>query len=317
MKLKNGVATIQFASGAEVVLEAPAHVMLETPMRAKLLEGSAIITVPEPAIGFIMDTPHGYAVDHGTQFSVSVDPGREKSAFEVLSGEISVHHPDSDSVQRLHDAEGVLVQSSGLSPLSQGREDGILPARTKALRLGTEGREITVIRSDLHADKLHPDFLMAKRSSIVDAYDRRSLFGFDLSAVKDLPLVSARLYLNQVPCGLGFAARLPEESIFAVYGIATGEGVSWPVDALKWGDAPQPASGTLLGKFAISRGHQSGIFGPDSPELVAFLEANRAAGEVQFLLVRETDESEGNGLVHAFASSRHPVTTGPTLELNF
>ena len=67
LKLNTGIATIQFKSGAKVVLEAPAHLVLETPMRGRLLAGSAVIDVPKSAIGFIIDAPGGYAVDHGTQ----------------------------------------------------------------------------------------------------------------------------------------------------------------------------------------------------------------------------------------------------------
>jgi hypothetical protein len=37
---------------------------------------------------------------------------------------------------------------------------------------------------------------------------------------------------------------------------------------------------------------------------------------VALLLVRETTELEGRGLVHAFASDTHPEASGPLLELS-
>ena len=93
LNLTSGMATIRFRSGAEVVLETPANLVLETPMRGKLLAGAAVIDVPDEAIGFIMETPDGDAIDHGTLFAVSVDEKESNSAFEVLEGEITVHHP--------------------------------------------------------------------------------------------------------------------------------------------------------------------------------------------------------------------------------
>ena len=77
LKLTSGIATIQFKSGAKVVLEAPAHLVLETPMRGRLLAGSAVIDVPKTAIGFVMEAPGGYAVDLGTQFAVSVNAAEQ------------------------------------------------------------------------------------------------------------------------------------------------------------------------------------------------------------------------------------------------
>ncbi|HRX79465.1 MAG TPA: FecR domain-containing protein, partial [Pirellulaceae bacterium] len=91
--LKSGVATICFDSGAKVVLEAPAELELFTPMRTRLLAGAAMIDVPESAIGFVVETPDGYAIDYGTQFAVNVDRQQSQSRFEIIEGEISVHHP--------------------------------------------------------------------------------------------------------------------------------------------------------------------------------------------------------------------------------
>ncbi|MDA7526185.1 hypothetical protein N8525_03395 [Verrucomicrobiales bacterium] len=42
MKLNAGIATVRFDSGVELVLEAPAHLTLESPMKGKLLSGSAV-----------------------------------------------------------------------------------------------------------------------------------------------------------------------------------------------------------------------------------------------------------------------------------
>ncbi|MFT5130186.1 MAG: hypothetical protein ACI8W8_003815 [Rhodothermales bacterium] len=299
LELKSGMATIRFASGATVLLEAPAHLVLETPMRGKLLAGTAVIDVPESAIGFIMETPDGHAVDHGTQFAVSVADGR--SDFEVLSGEISVHYPGGHS-RHLTDDQQISLDKSGVLTRSANPEVGDLPGISQSLRLGTDGREATLIRSSRHISRLHTDFLMAKRSSRLPEYDRRSLFGFDLAELADRELRNARLHLNLLPCGLGFATRLPETSRFAVYGI--------PADGFSWDAQP----GTFLARFEIPRGQPSGSFTLASPQLSAVV--REARGTITFLLLRETDEAQGNGLVHAFASSRNSQAAGPTLELD-
>jgi hypothetical protein len=299
LKLKSGMATIRFRSGATVLLEAPAHLVLETPMRGKLLAGTAVIDVPESAIGFIMKTPDGHAVDHGTQFAVSVADGR--SDFEVLSGEISVHHLDGAS-RHLTDDQQISLDESGVLTRAVAPEVGELPGVSESLRLGTSGREATLIRSSKHISRLHADFLMAKRSSLLPGYDRRAMFGFDLSELPGRELRNARLHLNLLPCGLGFASRLPEISRFAIYGI--------PADGFSWDADP----GTLLLRFEIPRSQTTGSFVLDSPELSAFV--RDAVETVTFVLLRETDESKGNGLVHAFASSRNSQAAGPTLELD-
>jgi hypothetical protein len=245
-----------------------------------------------------METPDGHAVDHGTQFAVWVADGR--SDFEVLSGEISVHHPSGDS-RRLGHSEQVTLNKAGLKAGDLSPELGNLPS-VQSLRLNTDGREASVIRSNQHISRLHPDFLMVKRSSLIPAYDRRAIFGFDLAPLENREVRNARLQLNLTPCGLGFASRLPELSRFAVYGI--------PTDGFNWGDQP----GELLAHFSVPRAQQSGSFTITGQALADFL--NAADNTVTFLLLRETDEVQGNGLVHAFASSRNSQAAGPTLAID-
>ncbi len=318
LKLRSGVATLRFRSGATVTLEAPAHLVLETPMRGKLLAGTAVVDVPEEAIGFVIDTPDGFAVDHGTQFAVSVDETTRKSAFEVLSGEISVHHPPTGEVVLLGERERAFVRATGLETSSVLREEGELPAISGAVRLQTLGQEISVIRSDQRDEFLHPDFLMAKRGTILPGFDRRSLFGFRIPETTGRGLAAARLRLNLVPCGLGYASRLPTTSVFAVYGVPDPSMLpdQWSARALKWEEVPPVEAAVFLGRFEISRGQRTGGFGIDTPALAEFA-ASRGGGDAVFLLVRESDEAEGNGLVHAFAGSRHPEASGPVLELEF
>ena len=311
LKLRSGIATVRFRSGVELKLEAPAHLILETPMRAKLLAGAAIIDVPEPAIGFILETPGSYAVDHGTRFSVSVDTTSETSEYEVLAGEISVHHETGGDVVRLTDKQVASVNIAGITrQKSPSIEQGELPTQSSDIRLGTEGRELTLIRGTQLSDRVHPHFLMAKRGTVLPRYDRKSLFAIDLSKVTPEQITKGQLRLNLVPCGLGFAARLPEISTFSIYGISE----PWITSQRNWNNTPNPEQGRLLGSFDIPRSQKNGSFSIENEVLLEFIHTH-AGREVTFLLVRESDELVGNGLVHAFASSSHPTASGPSLTL--
>lgn len=312
LTLTSGMATIRFQSGAEVVLEAPANLVLETPMRGKLLSGAAVIDVPDEAIGFVMETPDGFAVDYGTRFAVSVDSEEENSAFEVLEGEIRVHHRSSGEEVHLSGRQSSTIDGGELMKI-----DGPLPEKTIApsgdrMRISAEPGAFSVVGND-ETEFLHSDFLMAKRSRSGTVFDRRSLFSFDLSEQDLESYTAARLRLNLVPAGIGFAAHLPVNNRFLVYGKA-GEPLRADNSKPSWKAILRPEDCELLGAFEIPRSQKRGTFGIDTPEFVAFLKAN-PANKVSLLLIRETAELERGGLVHSFANDSHPEASGPILEL--
>jgi ferric-dicitrate binding protein FerR (iron transport regulator) len=306
MLLKSGVATIRFRSGAEVTLEAPSQIELQTPMRGKLLAGTAVINVPESAQGFVLDTPEGYAVDHGTAFVVSVGKSG-KCAFEVLEGEISLHAPDGRSLH-LNEQEAAAIAAGKISRVDALSEGQVASPRSTT-RVGTGGNTASVVRCDKF-DVLHPDFLMVKTEPEAGPYDRRAYLSFAIEN-PDV-LVAARLRLNLVPSGLGDVVRLEPVNRFAVYGLPETP-IAWKA-GLVWSELPDPANATLLGTFDIPRSQQRGAVGIDTPELLAFLKANP---KVILILTRETPERQNRGLVHAFASDSHPEASGPTLELSY
>ncbi len=315
LKLEAGVATIQFLSGAEVMLQAPAHLILETPMRARLVSGSAVIHVPETAVGFVIDTPNAYAVDHGTEFAVSVDKTKRQSRFEVLSGEISVNHAHTDRAVRLTDNELAVATAESLRSIPRRQSEASFASEANLVRLGTS-RDTSIVRHDERSIHLHPDFLMAKLSSSENnGFDRRSLFHFDVSRIDGGSIQSAQIRLNLVPTGLGYAAYLPETNTFAVYGVTDETAEDWSEQDLRWADAPNLDRCKLLGTFDVPRGRQTGSFTLGNAALVAFLKADNNR-QVSFVLVRTTGERKYQGLVHAFASSRHPRASGPTLEVS-
>ena len=314
LKLTSGIATIQFKSGAKVVLEAPAHLVLETPMRGKLLAGSAVIDVPKQAIGFIMDAPGGYAVDHGTQFAVSVDATKNSSSFEVLKGEISVHNPATGQEVRLTGREGASISDKVMVTFDGANQEPAFAEPSRTMRIGTNGRADGVDRRNKHHKYFNPETLFVKQSE-AHTWDMRAFFRFDVSKVDLQSVKSARLRLNLVPSGLGLAARLPLVNTFAIYGVTRADKEEWGSEP-RWEDSPSPEAGVLLGTFDIPRSQQSGSVGIETTELLEFLKAD-ADKKVSFVIVRETGliGGEGKALTHAFATDRNPEASGPLLEL--
>lgn len=317
MKLMTGIATVEFGSGAKMTFEAPAQFELVDAMRVRMVDGAAVIDVPESAHGFVVETPGGYAVDHGTQFAVSVEESTQTSDFEVLQGEISVHHPASGEEVRLFDEEfaslsnDVLSAHPGLS--SEQEYDQSNAAGPRLIRIGTEGRADYVIRNNRRGKWIHPEMLMVKRADS-RKWDMRAFFSMNISGVDLNSVSTARLRLNQVPSGKGFASRLPKLNTFAIYGV-TNPSKEVLRDEPTWEDAPDITDGILLGKFDVPRSQQTGTFGIQSGVLLEFLRSD-ADGKVTFVLIRESGLIEGTdrGLVHAFANDAHPEVSGPLLE---
>lgn len=314
LELKAGVATIRFHSGAQVVLEAPAKLELRTAMRGKLFFGAAVIDVPEPATGFIMDTPSGYAVDHGTQFAVKVSPEQTEASFTVISGEISVHHPLTGKELRLREDQISTITEEGL----QLKEDPQTPAQARrkrnSKRIRSGGVATSIIRNDMK-HLVHPDMLMAKAQKKGRDYDRRSLFSFNVDQ-EDLEKAKyARLRFYVVHSGHGYAAHLPKVNRFAVYGVTNELAEDFPLDC-NWDQAPPIETAMKVGAFEIPRSKLKGVVWFRSDALLDFVKQD-TTGRVTFILVRETYEIDRHGLVHAFANDSHPEGAGPVLDLGF
>ncbi|PHR95461.1 MAG: iron dicitrate transport regulator FecR [Blastopirellula sp.] len=311
MRLKSGMAKIRFHSGAEVLLEAPATIVLQTTMRARLESGSAIITVPESATGFAIQTPDALAIDHGTAFAVSVSKDGELSSFEVLSGEISIHHDSTGEEIRLTEQQAASASKAGLNIVQGGLSEGQLAEREKFVRITTEGQEVSVARRG----ELHDQLLTVKLSQKNGVHDRRAIFNFNLHDLIEPDIDRARLRLNLVPSGLGYATRLAELNEFHVYGLIDEASEPTDFSTMNWMNAPQLERCRLIGTFTIPRSRQRESIVIETPELLNFLKSD-TSGRVTFVVTRETREIENVGLVHAFASSTHPDVSGPSLELS-
>ena len=309
--LKSGLASLNLDSGVSITLEGPAHFELIDSMSCRLFSGAAVLTVSGQGKGFQLLTPKGYAIDHGTSFSVTVD--EQSAAFEVLEGEISVHSGDGgESHQLLANDSARLIKDQIIKSNHLVGEESL--SNDSIIRIGTNGREASIIENDKY-EYLHSDMLMVKAENNNAGYDRRSLIGFDLSKVDIEQIRTAKLRLNLVPSGMGFAASLPEINTFAVYGLSEAEEDKW-APGCSWQDGPSLGEIQLLGRFELARSVNQGSCFLGNQQLVDFLHSDTDS-KVSFLIIRETKEINISGLVHAFASSSHPEVAGPAIELKY
>lgn len=335
LKLEKGLATLRFESGVLADLEAPVTIELVDAMRCRLTRGKAVFDVPDLAIGFVVETPNGYAVDHGTRFAVALQDDNDHVEFGVLSGRISVHHENSRASADMRTGDMVLMTPSGIG-VSDRISDSPSARKNEhpEMRFRANGSETSIVLCDVRDEFLDPSMLMVKRdlnrATGEDLYsadgpkDRRSLIAFELEGLGDREVATARLRLNVVPTGRGYARLLPDVTHIEVYGIRDDANLeSWDPTGLKWADAPgsleddigiDESDVRLLGSFGIKRSFLEGPVVFESSELTRFVSDDRT-GKVAFLLVSNTEPLGHWSLVHAFASSLHPEAAGPMLEL--
>src|SRR6266700_3687234 len=128
--------------------------------------------------------------------------------------------------------------------------------------------------------------------------ERRSLVTFDVSQIPAAKAGEAQIVLDPVPSGFGFSALVPD-SRFAIYGITDESLDDWNEKDMRWAtlpactdEGPNPNQTQRLAEFWIPRGGSGGA-----------------------IIVRETGESDPNGLAHGFASKEHPTARPPTLRI--
>ena len=141
--------------------------------------------------------------------------------------------------------------------------------------------------------------------------NRSAYMEFDLSRIDRAGIQEADLLLHFAPTGWGLASHLPD-CTFKVFGL-TGEVPNW--DEANLGDKfPGSPETVFLGSFILPKGVQKGRFGVRTKNLTNFLKSHPSS-EISFMVMRETKETEEGGLVHGFASRRHPSLPAPTLAI--
>jgi hypothetical protein len=324
LSLLEGMATIGFSSGVRVTIEAPARFEILDAMHCRLLEGAVTAEVPPQARGFTIAAPDLTVVDLGTRFGLTAS-AVGNSQVRVFDGEVLVSGLPEGGVKRLTRGRGLHVQSgstlAGQEPVQavqiQG-PDGWLAVSTAFGR----GKDGYTRRGDLSGPAGSQPLLIVKHSDLADSKrnERRAVLSFDISQIEPGTILEAELVLDPVHSGFGFSALVPD-SRFALYGLTDESLDGWDEQNTLWANTPGatdagpvPAQTRRLLEFWIPRGGRSGLISAGGAALAEFLRSD-TNGIVSFLLVRETSESDPNGLAHGFASKEHPSARPPTLRL--
>lgn len=132
VELDSGIAEIIFDTGAEVTLEGPARLRLESDGMSRLDAGKASAYVPEQARGFVIHTPTSYIRDLGTAFSLEVSDGAG-TELQVLEGEVEVSATGrraSKTPRILRQKEAVRLAGGDMLPISF-KPGGTIPRSTR------------------------------------------------------------------------------------------------------------------------------------------------------------------------------------------
>ncbi|HVM47644.1 MAG TPA: LamG-like jellyroll fold domain-containing protein [Candidatus Acidoferrum sp.] len=119
LDLAAGLAEITFDSGAQVVLEGPASLCLNSAWDATLLRGALKANVPTEAMGFRVSNASVQVVDLGTVFTMVAD-GSGAADVLVLKGMVETSSHDSTGQRTivLHENQSRHFAQSGISKVS-------------------------------------------------------------------------------------------------------------------------------------------------------------------------------------------------------
>ncbi|MGY8640202.1 MAG: FecR domain-containing protein [Verrucomicrobiales bacterium] len=138
LRLAEGLATLRFDSGAEVILEAPAEIELIDEMNCELARGTVVADIPGSAIGFRIETPAANVVDYGTRFAVNVDGSTGATRTQVFEGLVEVEHPESGEIVELKTGEGNFVAGDSISEAAKTPDEGDWSHASAPVRRGPD-----------------------------------------------------------------------------------------------------------------------------------------------------------------------------------
>ena len=339
LELVEGIATLKFKSGAEVVMEAPVSLEVVSAMECRIKSGTVVADVPPQAKGFTVQTPDTRVVDFGTRFGVSASEDG-KCLVHVISGLVEVNRKEQTEPKKLRTGErvdygGMLKRqlNPNEQPNDQPEPDRWLPGPISDMGDGWQilttafGRgKDSCIQSGASTKITGAEpFLRVKHTTLDPRLERKGYIAFDLSRFSGHQIADAEFVLHIEPSDLGFASLVPD-AVFAVYGLSDESQDEWTEDGLNWNAAPAhdltaehhslpiAAATKLLGRFTVPQGTTRGSFSIKDESLVSFLRGD-TNGIATLIVCRETDESSRNGIVHAFATKENARNTPPVLRV--
>ena len=116
LHLSQGLAQIEFFSGATLLLEGDAELEILSPWEAVCHSGKARVRVPPPAHGFKLHAPGMKLVDLGTEFGLSVKADGQ-SEVQVFEGEVEAH-PQTGAQINLKAGQGAHQEGVSLTRIA-------------------------------------------------------------------------------------------------------------------------------------------------------------------------------------------------------
>jgi len=106
LEVSRGLLRLDFLNGALVTVEGPAEMEVSDGMHVVLHRGVVTATIPESAVGFVVDTAAAHVVDLGTSFGVSVS-AEGLTEVCVFEGEVEVSNSMESLPRILREGEAV------------------------------------------------------------------------------------------------------------------------------------------------------------------------------------------------------------------
>ncbi len=121
LELLGGLVKIRMNGGAELIVEAPAELILQTGSDIYLHHGKVVATCRDRAKGFTVNTNSITVVDIGTEFGIQTDS--KINTVAVFQGAVELHQPDEKRTSakpvRLVAGQGVTADEKGtIEPLA-------------------------------------------------------------------------------------------------------------------------------------------------------------------------------------------------------
>lgn len=117
LHIAEGVAQLEFYSGAQVIVEGPAEFELISPYHARCLKGKIRARVPKQAQGFSIQTASFELIDLGTEFGMDVSTSGAANV-RVFDGEVELH-TENHAKQSVLGGQTIAIDAKGNSSLTQ------------------------------------------------------------------------------------------------------------------------------------------------------------------------------------------------------
>ena len=115
LHIAEGVAQLEFYSGAQVIVEGPAEFELISAYHARCLQGKIRARVPKQAQGFSIQTASFELIDLGTEFGMDVSTSGAANV-RVFDGEVELH-AENRAKQSVLGGQAIAIDAEGNSSL--------------------------------------------------------------------------------------------------------------------------------------------------------------------------------------------------------